>query len=123
MITAISVLMIAVMFLFGEDIVRIFIEKKEVVEIGARGLRLTSLMYIFLGLIYVMRGLLNGVGDVTFSMMNGFAEVICRISFAILLISLFHMDHMAVWYTNGFTWTLVGIMSVIRFYVGRWKKA
>ena len=79
-------------------------------------------MYVFLGLIYVMRGLLNGVGDVSFAMINGMIEVAGRIGFAILLIYLFKLDYRGAWYTNGLTWSLTGILSVIRFYIGKWKK-
>lgn len=122
MIAAFSLLMVVVMHVFGENIVGIFIKDADVIEIGARGIKFTSLMYFFLGLIYVMRGLLNGVGDVTFSMMNGICEVICRIGFAVLLIFAFKMDYMAVWYTNGLTWGLTGLLSVFRFYQGKWKR-
>ncbi len=121
MIAAFSAIMISVMYLLGTQIVGIFITDSEVQAIGAAGLRFTSICYIFLGFIYVMRGLLNGVGDVTFSMINGFMEVAGRIGFAFILIYLFKMNHMAAWYTNGLTWSLVGIISIVRFYTGKWK--
>lgn len=78
-------------------------------------------MYIFLGAIYVMRGLLNGVGDVKFALINGGVEVAGRIGFALLLIQAFSVNHMAAWYTNGLTWSITGIISVLRFVFGRWK--
>lgn len=117
-----SALMIVVMYTLGNDIVGVFISDPEVIEIGARGLRITSCLYVFLGMIYVFRGMLNGVGDVNFSMMNGIAEVICRISFALLLIGMFNFDYMAAWYTNGLTWTFVGLFSVLRFYQAKWTR-
>lgn len=121
MIAGFSAIMIVVMYSLGPQIVGLFVNDSEVQAIGAAGLRFTSICYIFLGFIYVMRGLLNGVGDVTFSMINGFMEVAGRIGFAFLLILLFKMNYMAAWYTNGLTWSLVGIISVIRFYFGKWK--
>ncbi len=116
-----AVLMIVVMYTLGNEIVGIFIADSQVIEIGASGLRITSCMYLFLGMIYVYRGLLNGVGDVNFSMMNGIAEVICRISFALILIGMLNFNYMAVWYTNGLTWTIVGLFSVVRFYQAKWS--
>lgn len=116
MVAIFSAMMITLMYTLGDNIIGIFIGDRSVMEIGGNGLRITSLMYLFLGMIYVMRGILNGLGDVTFSMMNGFAEVVCRVGFAFGLIKIFSMDYMAAWYTNGLTWTLVGLMSFIRFY-------
>lgn len=115
-----SVLMIAVMWLFGEPIVRIFIDEPEVVQIGAKGLRITSLMYFGLGLIYVMRGMLNGVGDALFAMMNGVTEVIGRIGFAFMFMMIPAVGMWGVWYTNGLTWTLTGLVNVFRVLQGKW---
>lgn len=116
-----SVVMIAVMFLFGKPIVSLFINEPEVIEIGAKGLQITSLMYFGLGLIYVMRGMLNGVGDATFAMVNGITEVVGRIGFAILLMSIPGIGMWGVWYTNGFTWVLTGAANLLRYMQGKWK--
>lgn len=115
-----SVLMIAVMWLFGESIVRIFIDEPEVVRIGAKGLRITSMMYFGLGLIYVMRGMLNGVGDAMFAMMNGIAEVAGRVGFALMFMMIPAVGMWGVWYTNGLTWTLTGLVNVLRVLQGKW---
>ena len=105
---------------FGEPILRIFIDEPEVIRIGAKGLRITSLMYFGLGLIYVMRGMLNGVGDAFFAMINGVTEVIGRIGFAFLFMMIPSVGMWGVWYTNGLTWTLTGLVNVIRVLQGKW---
>ena len=120
MVAAFSALMIFVMWMFGEPIMRIFIDDPEVVAIGAKGLRITSMMYFGLGLIYVMRGMLNGVGDAFFAMMNGVTEVIGRIGFAFLFMMIPSVGMWGVWYTNGLTWTLTGLVNVIRVLQGKW---
>lgn len=120
MVAIFSVLMIVVMWLFGESIMRIFINEPEVIAIGAKGLRITSMMYFGLGLIYVMRGMLNGVGDAFFAMMNGVTEVIGRIGFAFLFMMIPSVGMWGVWYTNGLTWTLTGLVNVIRVLQGKW---
>ena len=120
MVAVFSVLMIVVMWLFGEPIMRIFINEPEVIAIGAKGLRITSMMYFGLGLIYVMRGMLNGVGDAFFAMMNGVTEVIGRIGFAFLFMMIPSVGMWGVWYTNGLTWTLTGLVNVIRVLQGKW---
>lgn len=116
-----SLLMIGVMFLFGNQIVHLFVNEPEVIEIGAKGLRITSLMYFGLGIIYVMRGMLNGVGDAAFAMINGITEVICRVGFALLLMQIPAIGLWGIWYTNGLTWVLTGFVNVVRVLQGRWK--
>ena len=121
LVAAFSIIMIAVMYLFGEGIVGLFIKEKEIIEIGAKGLRITSLMYFALGTIYVMRGMLNGVGDAPYAMINGACEVVGRIGFALLLMMIPAVGMWGVWYTNGLTWVLAGGAGVIRFFQGKWK--
>lgn len=116
-----SMIMVGVMFLFGNQIVSLFVNDPEVIEIGAKGLRITSLMYVGLGLIYVMRGMLNGVGDAAFAMVNGFLEVAGRVGFAWILMMIPSVGLWGIWYTNGFTWVLTGAINVIRVIQGRWK--
>lgn len=116
-----SLIMVAVMFLFGKGIVGIFVDDPKVIAIGAKGLTITSLMYIGLGLIYVMRGMLNGVGDASFAMINGIMEVIGRIGFAWALLMVPSVGVWGVWYTNGLTWALTGAANVLRVLQGKWK--
>ena len=116
-----SFMMIAVMFLFGDPIVRLFVNEPDVIEIGARGLRITSVMYFALGMIYITRGMLNGVGDAAYAMINGLTEVVGRIGFAYLLMSIPAVGMWGVWYTNGLTWILAGAAGIIRFFQGKWK--
>ena len=116
-----SFMIIAVMFLFGDPIVRLFVNEPDVIEIGARGLRITSFMYFALGMIYITRGMLNGVGDAAYAMINGLTEVVGRIGFAYLLMSIPAVGMWGVWYTNGLTWILAGAAGIIRFFQGKWK--
>ena len=117
-----SLIMIAVMFVFGETIIGLFTSEPEVITLGAKGLHITSLMYIGLGMIYIMRGMLNGVGDANFAMGIGAVEVIGRVGFAYILMMIPSVGMWGVWYTNGLTWMLAGTVSVLRFLQGKWKK-
>lgn len=116
-----SLIMIAVMFLFGNQIVSLFVNEPEVIAIGAKGLQITSLMYVALGLIYVMRGMLNGVGDAGFAMFSGVVEVVGRVGFAWLLLMIPGVGMWGIWFTNGLTWMAAGAVNVIRVLQGHWK--
>lgn len=116
-----SLLLIPLAYLFGHRIVGIFVKENEVIEIGYRALRITSLCYFGLGMIYVPRALLNGCGDTAFSMINGASEVICRILFSQILIHIPALGYWAIWITTGATWAVTALVCVARYFQGRWK--
>ncbi|RKM55145.1 MATE family efflux transporter [Butyrivibrio sp. X503] len=122
LIAAFSVLMVVVMFSQGENIIRFFTPNENAVKIGAQGLKITSMFYFFLGLIYVFRGTLNGVGDAAFALINGILEVVGRLGFAALLVSISGIGMWGCWYTNGLTWAITGIGCVLRYMKGGWRK-
>ena len=121
LVAAFSILMIIVMFAFGENIIRFFTPNAEAIRIGARGLRITSLFYFTLGLIYVFRGMLNGVGDAAFALINGLIEVVGRIGFATILMAIPGVGLWGCWYTNGLTWAITGLGCVLRYLKGKWR--
>ena len=110
-----------IFLLLGDQIVGMFVDSPEVIEIGGKALRLSCLFYIALGTIHTTRGLLNGAGDVVYAMINGFVEVIGRIGFAIILVHIPGMGWWAVWTTTCLTWVITALMSLIRYWQGKWK--
>lgn len=122
MVLIFSLTMIPVMYLGGESLVRLFVkDNEETVRIAFRALRVTSLCYFGLGMIYVPRGLMNGCGDAAFSLINGISEVVCRISFAHILTRIPMIGYWGVWLTTGLTWVMTGIVCLIRYAQGAWK--
>lgn len=117
-----SMVMIPVSHFGGEVIVSMFANRPEVISIGAHALKITSWFYFFLGLIYVTRGMLNGAGDTIYSMINGIVEVVGRVGFAKPLTMVPTIGVWGIWFTTGFTWTITGIISVIRYRTGKWKR-
>lgn len=116
-----SGLMLITMRLFGAPIVRMFTEEQDIIELGAKALNITSCFYFPLGMIYISRSLLNGSGDALASMINGIMEVLGRVLFPIILVNIFAVGYWGVWYTSGFTWTITGIVGVLRYLQGKWK--
>lgn len=125
-----SIAMLPVFQFGSEAIVRIFVKEPEVIRIGAIGLKITSWCYFGLGMIYVPRAVLNGCGDTNFALINGIAEVVCRIGFSQILtriaaITLFGkvipIGFWGVWLTTGLTWAFTAVVCVIRYKNGQWK--
>lgn len=110
-----------VFLLCGDQIVGLFVDEPEVISIGGSALKLSCLFYTALGTIHTTRGLLNGAGDVIYAMINGFAEVAGRIGFALILVNIPGMGWWAVWTTTCLTWVLTALMSLIRYWQGKWK--
>lgn len=119
--TALALAMLVFFQLFGGFMIRIFISGSSSVAIGKLALRITSLFYIPLGFIYLVRGFLNGAGDTFYALLNGLTEVFCRIFGAIIMAKLFHWDYMSIWYTTGLTWTVTGLVGWIRYKSDVWK--
>lgn len=116
-----ALFMLALFLIASRYVIGIFVTEEAVIEIGANALKLSAFFYIPLGLIHTTRGLLNGAGDVTYAMINGFVEVIGRIGFALILLRIPSIGYWAVWGTTCLTWLLTAVMSVLRYRFGKWK--
>ncbi len=110
-----TALLILIMQLFGKAIASLFVSDYEVIMLGARGLKITSLFYLALGMIYVIRGVLTGIGDAFFSLFNGIVEVIGRFTVPILLTSYLGIGESAIWLATGIVWLLSGVTAWIRY--------
>ncbi|MBQ3865172.1 MAG: MATE family efflux transporter [Clostridia bacterium] len=119
-VVAFSALMLLIMQLFSTNIIRIFIKEPEVIEMGAKALRLTSWFYFFLGLIYATRGVLNGIGDALFALINGVVEMLCRIFLPMLLVMIPLVQVWGIWWTAGLTWLISAIFCTMRYLL--WKR-
>ncbi|MCR5595739.1 MAG: MATE family efflux transporter [Lachnospiraceae bacterium] len=114
-----SLIMLPVMQIFCKQIIMIFVEDQAVIDMGAQALRITSLFYVFLGVIYVVRGVLNGVGDSVFAFINGIVEVICRCTFPAFMTGLPIMGLWGIWWSVGVTWFIAGLTAYLRY---KWYK-
>ena len=121
MVLVLSLMMIPFFWLLGGWAVRCFVKEPEVIAIGAKALRIDCFFYFFLGMIYVPRGILNGCGDARFSLINGMAEVVCRILFASVLTRVSPIGFWGVWLTQGLTWTVTGLVCIRRYRRGLWQ--
>lgn len=105
----------------GNLIMKWFVNEEDVISLGAKGIKITSSMYFFLGMIYVTRGLLNGAGDAFYAMINGLVEVIGRVGFSRVLLILPMFGVSGIWMTTGLTWFITAVASIIRYKQGKWK--
>lgn len=106
----------------GRSIMGVFVKDEDVINLGAKAIKITSCAYFPLGMIYITRGLLNGTGDAFYSMINGFVEVAGRVGFSSSLSMIPFLGVWSIWTTSGLTWTITALASVIRYKQGKWQK-
>lgn len=120
-IVGFSLLMLPTMYFGGEYIMRLFTkpEDYEVVKTGIIAIRITSFFYPFVGIIFITRNFLSGVGDIKIPLLMGISEVIFRISFVYLFTA--WVGFTGIWWATAINWALTATVGIYRVYSGKWK--
>jgi len=118
-----SIIMLPIMQFGGRTIVSIFVTDEEVIATGAKAIQISSWFYIFLGLIYTVRGVLNGLGDSFFALLNGIVEVLGRFTVPVFLTMIPAIGLWGIWWSVGIVWFLSGFTALLRYiYYKRYLK-
>jgi putative MATE family efflux protein len=115
-----SLFMLPVMYFGGEYIMKLFVNVAdiEVVEIGVKAIRITSLFYSALGMILVSSEFLSGTGDINIPIAMGITEVICRIVLANILTIYYSFE--GIWWATAINWLITAIVGIFRVASGKW---
>lgn len=119
--TVFAFVVIILFILFGRQLTSCFVSGDNVIYIASRAIVMTGCFYWALGIIHTVRGFLNGAGDTGYALVNGTAEVICRIGLSLILTSVSFIGYWGIWLTTCCTWFITAAVSVIRYKSGRWK--
>ena len=117
-----SLVMVGVMYIGGKTFVSWFVTDQTVIDTGADALKLISLFFIFWGLLYVFRGILNGAGNAVFAFSSGILEVLSRVGCAFFLTSLPVIGKWGIWLAEGITWILITFAGSFCYLRGQWAK-
>ena len=118
--TCISMISLVVLFLFGNQIMAMFVNDSDIISLSTMMIQLTSFFFVIEGIYISYRNILTGCGDSNFAFLCGVIEILSRIGFGFLLTSLFGMS--GIWYTTFITWFICMIASIIRWFQNRWTK-
>lgn len=116
-----AVIVFIVFMIFGKNILGMFVSGKDVISVGYKALLITGIFYVPLGLIHTVRGFLNGAGDTGYALVNGIAEVVCRVGFSLILTKISFIGFWGIWITTSITWIVTAAVSVIRYFGGKWR--
>jgi putative MATE family efflux protein len=121
MTTLISVAVSLTAWFFGRELMRIFTDNPEVIEIGYAYLVIVSSFYIVFSAMFVMNGALRGAGDTLIPMF------ITLVSLWFLRIPLSHLLSLrigtdGIWWGIPIAWIFGLLASYIYYKTGRWKR-
>ena len=115
-----SLIISAAMFLFGKNILSLFIsgepqQTQQVLAIAFKYLSIMAAMLWVLYFLYVYRSVLQGLGDTLMPMVSGMAEFVMRISAALILPHFIGQD--GIFFAEIAAWSGATVILCISYYV------
>ena len=121
---SVSVAVFAVVNLFPEFLIRLFDSEPEVIETGARYIRIISFDYLFACIMFCLNGLAIAAGNTYIALINAICNgILVRMPVAYFLVKAMDMGFDGVAYAMGFA-SLIGIViGAVYVQSGKWKKS
>ncbi|MBN2172883.1 MAG: MATE family efflux transporter [Bacteroidales bacterium] len=120
MTTIVSISITAIAILFSKNLMGIFTEDMNVINIGAQYLIIVSSFYIFFSGMFVFNGVMRGAGDTLIPMFfTLFALWFVRVPASYLLSR--HFGEIGIWWAVPIGWFLGLVLSIYYYLTGRWK--
>ena len=118
---ALGLLTFAAVYLFGNEMMRIFTKDIDVVAIGKEYLLIIGGFFIVHGALNVYNGALRGAGDTLFPMINSLVCLwLIRIPLAYYLSS--WLGRNGIWWAIGISITIGLIVTFVYYKIGFWKR-
>lgn len=113
----VSLILTAVVIPTGGHLISMFGVEEEAARIGADFFQRIAIFYVIYGLSMSIRGVLEGIGDVTFSSIAGILSLIARIIMSYTLVAF--CGNMIIAYAEGLSWVLLLLLYMARYMVKR----
>ena len=125
----VSVILVLGIILFGKNLISLFTQTPEVIELGRQGLLWLSFGYICFSVTQVLQGVMRGAGDTLVPMwISIICTVILRMPLAYLLAGLTRSAEFpqgspqAIFASLLISWVMGMLMSVAAYRIGFWRK-
>jgi len=117
----ISLVVMVVVYLFGDHLISAFNDDVQVIAQGANYLRIVSSFYLVLSTMFVLQGVLRGAGDTLVPMFISLITLwIIRIPLATVLSKYWGVD--GIWWSIPISWVIGYALTQIYYSTGRWQK-
>ena len=117
-----SLILAAIFFFFGRQIVSLYTNEPEIIAQGARILKLVALVQPFQSSQFILAGALRGAGDTRATMVITFLTVmLVRPILALILINQFHWGLDGAWVALVTDQVLRSGLVLLRYNSGKWK--
>lgn len=121
MITIISLCISVFIFFFGENLLALFGLSSGSVAIGKTFFRTLAPFYLIYGFSMVIRGYVEGCGDMVFSSVAGVSSLIVRIAASYLFVHVFASSIIAI--AEGFSWIILLAIYITRYWKTESRKS
>lgn len=116
------IIIVASIFIFGRDIVSLFVSdeiSREVIDYGCSYLKVVSLFYIFMGFMVVTNGILRAAGDMKYFLLTSLINLGTRVFFAYML-SL-KLEELSISFAVPLGWIFASIFVYVRYRSNKWQ--
>ncbi|MCR4843219.1 MAG: MATE family efflux transporter [Eubacterium sp.] len=118
---AVCVVLSAITFIFSTPLIALFGVSDEAMWAGYGYLHFCSCIFWIFCVYMTINAVMQGAGDVTFTMFNSFSGLIIRCVVAYVMAYFFGFGGSAVWISVPISWGYSLILSVLRYFSGAWK--
>lgn len=119
---AVATVMTACILLFGRNLMRLFTETAELVDLGMHMMSIIAVGYIAMGASQALQGVLRGAGDTMTPMWIGLiSTVVIRVPVAYFMAWLTKSPDSLFW-SLLISWVIATGLSLIAFKWGKWRK-
>jgi putative MATE family efflux protein len=116
----ISLVVMAAVYVWGNEIIGIFNQDTKVIEYGTSYLTIVSSFYLVYSTMFVIHGVLRGAGDTLIPMFFSLISLwLVRIPFAVVLSK--HYGVNGIWWAIPIGWSIGYLLTQIYYLTGRWK--
>lgn len=122
MMAVIAIAVTGVLYLWGAQFVGLFVDSgvsQGVIDVGVQYLRVVSVFYLLMGVMFTTNGLLRGSGDMGFFMTSTLSNFTVRVVAAYSLAGI--LGPSAIWWAIPMGWTAGSAISFSRFLQGGWR--
>lgn len=121
-ITSISLVLLPVLWFWGGDLIRLFLDAKETdaLAVGSRYLKELAPFYLVLGAGHMMLGIMRGAGDNFWTMIINIVSLTVKVAGAYWLAAL--VGARGLWLGTGLGWSAFLIITALRYARKGWQR-